>query len=106
MDVTVRARLDSDEWSYRFVCPSCDRRTVASTSRGAALEAVEAGASLETWRQSVETDAPNRDAAPLSLADLLALRFAMSKPDWLETFSTSGNGSTTGNGTTTNESDR
>ena len=35
-DVTVRARIENDEWSYRFTCPSCDRRTVASTSREAA----------------------------------------------------------------------
>jgi hypothetical protein len=105
MDVTVRARIDSDEWSYRFVCPTCARRTVASTSRGAALEAVEAGASLETWRRPAETNGPNSDAPPLSVADLLDLRVAMSEPDWLETFSTTGNGSTSGNGSTTNESD-
>jgi predicted RNA-binding Zn-ribbon protein involved in translation (DUF1610 family) len=98
MDVTVRARIESDEWSYRFVCPSCTRRTVASTSRAAALEAVEAGAALETWRWSTEPRVVDLDASPLTFTDLLDLRVALSEPDWLETFSTSGNG--------TNDSER
>ncbi|MDQ1477735.1 MAG: hypothetical protein QOE62_2964, partial [Actinomycetota bacterium] len=74
LDVTVRARIENDQWSYRFTCPSCNRRTVASTSREAALQAVEAGASLETWRWSTETGGPDHDGPPLSLADLLDLR--------------------------------
>lgn len=114
-DVTVRARIENDEWSYRFTCPSCDRRTVALTSREAALQAVEAGASLETWRWTSEADGPDHDGPPLSLADLLDLRVALSEPSWLETLSTAGNGSmgnastgngSPGNGTPKNDSDR
>jgi predicted RNA-binding Zn-ribbon protein involved in translation (DUF1610 family) len=104
LDVTVRARIENDEWSYRFTCPSCNRRTVASTSREAALQAVEAGASLETWRWSSETDGPDHDGPPLSLADLLDLRVALSEPTWLETLSTADKGST-GDGTSKNDSD-
>jgi predicted RNA-binding Zn-ribbon protein involved in translation (DUF1610 family) len=98
VDVTVRARIESDDWSYRFICPTCERRTVASTSRAAALEAVEAGAGLETWRWSSDGGSTH-DGPPLSLADLLELRVALSEPDWLDTLSTSDNGSA-------NESDR
>ncbi len=91
VDVTVRARIENDEWSYRFTCPTCTRPTVASTSREAALEAVEAGSSLETWRWSTELDDPAHDGPPLSLADLLDLRVSLSEPDWLETLATSDN---------------
>lgn len=98
VDVTVRARIESDDWSYRFICPTCERRTVASTSRAAALEAVEAGATLETWRWSSDGGSA-RDGPPLNLSDLLELRLALSEPDWLETLSTSDNGSA-------NDSDR
>jgi predicted RNA-binding Zn-ribbon protein involved in translation (DUF1610 family) len=98
VEVTVRARIESDDWTYRFTCPTCERRTVASTSREAALEAVEAGASLETWRLAADGGSTHA-GPPLSLSDLLELRVALSEPDWLETLSTSGNGSP-------NESDR
>ena len=87
LDVTVRARIDIDEWSYRFICPTCGRRAVASTSRAAALEAVEEGSSLETWRWSTGTDEPVREGPPLTMADLRALRVALSEPDWLESLS-------------------
>jgi hypothetical protein len=93
--VTVRARIEYDEWSYRFMCPTCARLTVASTSRQPALEAVEAGAALETWRWSIETGGPDFDAPPLGLGDLLDLRVALSEPTWLDTLSTSDNGTST-----------
>ena len=89
LDVTVRARVETDEWSYRFICPTCDRRTVATTSRAAALQAVEAGASLEPWRWPTETEQPVRDETPLSLADLRDLQGALSDPKWLDTLSRS-----------------
>ena len=89
LDVTVRARIETDDWSYRFTCPTCTRRTVATTSRAAALQAVEAGASLETWRWSAETNEVVSDGPPLSLADLRDLRGALSDPDWLDAFSRS-----------------
>jgi predicted RNA-binding Zn-ribbon protein involved in translation (DUF1610 family) len=87
LEVTVRARIDIDEWSYRFTCPTCSRRAVASTSRAAALEAVEEGSSLETWQWSADADAFERNGPPLSMADLRALRVALSEPDWLESLS-------------------
>jgi predicted RNA-binding Zn-ribbon protein involved in translation (DUF1610 family) len=89
--VTVRARIEIDEWSYRFICPSCNLRAVASTSREAALQAVEAGATLESWRWSSEADDPDHNGPPLSLADLLDLRVALSEPSWFETLSTADN---------------
>jgi hypothetical protein len=103
--VTVRARIDIDEWSYRFTCPTCARRAVASTSRAAALQAVEEGSSLETWRWSIETREPERDGPPMSLADLLDLRVALSEPDWLETLSRSADESAD-NRSGKNDSDR
>ena len=87
LDVTVRARIETDHWSYRFTCPMCARRTVAPTSRAAALQALEAGASLETWRWSTETDTPVNEGPPLTLADLRDLRGALADPSWLDTFS-------------------
>jgi predicted RNA-binding Zn-ribbon protein involved in translation (DUF1610 family) len=104
-DVTVRARIDIDEWSYRFTCPTCARRAVASTSRAAALQAVEEGSELETWHRSVETHEPERDGPPMSLADLLDLRAALSEPDWLETLSRSADESAD-NRSGKNDSDR
>lgn len=89
LDVTVRARIETDHWSYRFTCPTCNRRTVDTTSRAAALQAVEAGASLETWRWSTESDEQERSGPPLSLADLRDLRGALSDPEWLDAFSRS-----------------
>ena len=86
-DVTVRARIDSDDWSYRFICPTCTLRTVAGTSRAAALQAVEAGASLETWRWSIDDDEHGREGPPLSYTDLQDLRGALSQPDWLDSLS-------------------
>jgi predicted RNA-binding Zn-ribbon protein involved in translation (DUF1610 family) len=105
LDVTVRARIEADEWSYRFTCPSCNRRAVASTSREAALQAVEAGASLETWRWSTESDGPDRDAPPLNLGDLLDLRVSLSEPGFLETLAIADKGSPS-NGTSKNDFDR
>jgi len=87
LEVTVRARIDIDEWSYRFTCPTCGRRAVASTSRAAALEAVEEGSPLETWRWSNGIDEPVREGPPLSMTDLRALRVALSEPDWLASLS-------------------
>jgi hypothetical protein len=89
LDVTVRARIEADEWSYRFTCPTCARRAVATTSRSAALQAVEAGASLETWRWSTDSHESVPDRPPMSLADLRDLRGALSDPDWLDAFSRS-----------------
>jgi hypothetical protein len=87
LDITVRARIETDEWSYRFTCPTCTRRAVATTSRAAALQAVEAGASLETWRWSAESHETVSDGPPMSLADLRDLRGALSDPHWLDAFS-------------------
>jgi hypothetical protein len=89
LDVTVRARIENDDWSYRFTCPMCARRAVATTSRAAALRAVEAGAALETWRWLTEMDERASGGPPLSLVDLLDLRMALSEPDWLETLTKS-----------------
>jgi len=92
--VTVRALIENDEWSYRFTCPTCALRAVATTSRAAALLAVEAGATLETWNWSTESG-PDPDAPPLTLSDLRDLRVALAEPTWIDTLSTSGNGSNT-----------
>jgi hypothetical protein len=89
LNVTVRARIETDEWSYRFTCPTCTRRAVAATSRAAALQAVEAGASLETWRWSTESHEALRAGPPMTLADLRDLRGALSDPEWLDAFSRS-----------------
>lgn len=84
-DVTVRACMESDRWSYRFTCPTCGRRSVAATSRAAALRAVESGARLETWRWPAELDERSLPGPPLTLDDLLDLRVSISEPDWLAT---------------------
>jgi hypothetical protein len=42
---------------------------------------------LETWRWSTDTDDFERNGPPLSMADLRALRVALSEPDWLESLS-------------------
>ena len=54
--VTIRGCLDDDKWSYRFTCPDCDLPTVEDTSAARALDAVEIGVRLETWRYPIELD--------------------------------------------------
>jgi hypothetical protein len=85
--VTVRNCLDTDTWSYWFVCPSCESRTAAGTQPGPALAAVHAGARLETWHLPAELNEHN-DAPPLSVADVLKLRIALTEPDWIDRLAT------------------
>jgi hypothetical protein len=88
--VTIRGCLDDDKWSYRFTCPECDLPTVEATSADRALDAVEIGVSLETWRYPIELD-ERHDGPKLNLVDVLELHRALNEPDWFETLAHVGN---------------
>ena len=83
-EVTIRGCIDDDKWSYRFTCPDCDLPTVEDTSSARALDAVEIGVNLETWRYPIELD-EKHDGPNLNLVDVLDLHRALSRPDWFET---------------------
>jgi len=83
--VTIRGCLDDDTWSYRFTCPDCGLPTVEDTSAARALDAVEVGVRLETWRYPLELD-ERHDGPKLNLVDVLELHRALIEPDWFETF--------------------
>lgn len=82
--VTIRGCLDDDTWSYRFTCPECGLTTVEDTSAVRALDAVEIGVALETWRYPTELD-ERHDGPRLNLVDVLELHRALIEPDWFET---------------------
>jgi hypothetical protein len=82
-DVTVRGCLDDDQWSYRFTCPECGLPTVEATSVTRALDAVEIGVSVETWRYPSELD-EEHDGPLLNLVDVLELHRALIEPDWFD----------------------
>ena len=82
-EVTIRNCVDNDAWSYWFICPGCRSRTSAGTRRRSALEAIDSGSTLNTWRLPAELDErPN--GPPLTLVDLLELHLLLREPDWLD----------------------
>ncbi len=82
-DVTIRNCIDTDDWSYRFVCPACGVRSAAATKPAQALAAMCEGAEFETWTLPAEAyERP--DGPPLTLVDVLELRLLLIEPDWIE----------------------
>ena len=81
--VTIRGCLDDDQWSYRFTCSECGKPTVEATSASRALDALEIGVQLETWRYPTELDEQHA-GAKLNLADVLDLHRALMEPDWFD----------------------
>ncbi len=82
-DVTIRNCIETDAWSYAFTCPRCRIRDAAPTSRRAALAAISAGATMQTWRLPAEIS-ERRDGPPLTFVDLLELRLMLIEPDFIE----------------------
>ncbi len=80
--VTVRSCTDNDDWSYRFTCASCGVRAVASTARIAALRAMAAGATFETWSLPEELD-ERFDGEQFCEADVAGLVRSVEDPRWL-----------------------
>ena len=82
-DVTIRNCVDSDEWSYWFRCPTCQRRAAGTTHRGPALDAILSGSAFETWRTPAEVfERP--EGSPFTYADVLELRLRLIEPDWTD----------------------
>ena len=85
-DVTLRHCADDESWSYRFTCQSCLRPTNSPTDERAALDAVAAGAELESWRLPAEL-LEHGDGPPLTIVDLFELREGLLRPDWFDELS-------------------
>jgi hypothetical protein len=81
--VVLRNCMDTDQWSYRFRCPECDRTTVASTGRRSGLAAAAVGVAVETWQLPRPSVTPA--GAPFTALDALALRATLNERDWFET---------------------
>jgi hypothetical protein len=81
-EVTVRACLDTEAWSYRFTCPKCRLRTVGSCpTTHALLGAVRAGAGFEAWALPAELG-ERPTGPPINLVDALELHRLLLEPDW------------------------
>jgi hypothetical protein len=87
--VTIRGCPDRDQWSYRFTCPGCGITSVAPTTEGRALQAIEIGAALETWHDSRELH-EQHEGPVLTLIDSLELHRELDEPDWFEKFLAAG----------------
>ena len=83
-EVTVRSCVDNSDWSYRFTCPTCHLPTVGHSEIQRLLDAVSAGAGLESWTLPVDKH-DRKDAPPFTEVDILELHLLMIEPDWLET---------------------
>ncbi len=82
-DVTIRNCVETDKWSYWFVCDRCRLRAAGATNRRAALDAVGAGSKFDTWRLPAELN-ERSDAPPLTWVNVLELRLALIEPDCLD----------------------
>ena len=82
-EVTIRGCLDDDQWSYRFTCAECGQTSVESTSANRALDAVEIGVNLETWRYPSELEEVH-EGPKLTLVDVLELHRVLIEPDWFD----------------------
>ena len=82
-EVTLRRCIDDDGWAYRFTCPSCRAIVVSPTDECAALDAVAAGARLETWRLPAEL-LEHPDGPPLTFVDLFEFQESLLEPDWFD----------------------
>ena len=79
--VTVRACLDTEEWSYRFTCPKCQLRTVGACATERLMDAMNAGADFEAWSLPAEFE-ERPDGPPLNAFDVLELHRLLLEPDW------------------------
>jgi predicted RNA-binding Zn-ribbon protein involved in translation (DUF1610 family) len=82
-DVTVRSCIDTDEWSYRFICPKCQLRTIGRSVTAALLDAVDAGADFEAWTLPAGLD-EEPTGPPFTLADVLEMHLLLLEPDWFD----------------------
>jgi hypothetical protein len=82
-ELTIRNCVETDEWSYCFLCHGCSLRASGVTQRGAALDTVCAGAKFESWHLPAELH-ERPDAPPLAWVDVLELRLALIEPDWID----------------------
>jgi hypothetical protein len=79
--VTVRACLDTEAWSYRFICPKCHLRTIGACAAEPLMAALNAGAAFESWSLPAELD--ERPAGPaLNVVDVLEFHLLLLEPDW------------------------
>jgi hypothetical protein len=82
--VTVRWCLDTNGWSYRTQCSSCQIVFVANTREDRAHRALAAGAQLEMWTLPAELNERPAGGRTIDPVDILELRLAMLEPGWFE----------------------
>jgi len=82
-DVTIRNCVDTDDWSYWFVCPCCRSRAAAATPRPSALDAICAGSAFDTWSLPAELN-ERPEGPPFTFVDLIEMRLLLIEPDWID----------------------
>lgn len=80
--VTVRIDPDPAAATYRFVCPACREPVVRTASPRVVALLVAADAPAVVHRPAPGT--PPATRGPITAADLVGLRRALTRPDWLE----------------------
>ena len=82
--VTVRWCLDTNVWSYRARCSSCQITFVAGTREDRAHRALAAGAKLEMWTLPAELNERPGSGRTIDAVDILELRLALMEPEWFD----------------------
>ena len=82
--VTVRWCLDTNAWSYRARCASCQITFVASTREDRAHRALAAGARLEMWTLPAELNERPGPGRTVDAVDILEFRLALMEPEWFD----------------------
>jgi hypothetical protein len=82
--VTVRWCLDTNGWSYRARCSTCDILFVAPTREDRAHRALAAGAKLEMWTLPAELNERPSIGRTIDAVDILELRLALMEPEWFD----------------------
>jgi hypothetical protein len=86
--VTVRIDPDPAPASYRFVCPGCHEAVVRTASPRVVALLVAADAPTVVHRPAHGAARGRR--GPITAADLVGLRRALARPDWLDTLLAAG----------------
>ena len=82
--VTVRWCLDTNVWSYRARCSSCQITFVAGTREDRAHRALAVGAKLEMWTLPAELNERPGSGRTIDAVDILELRLALMEPEWFD----------------------
>ena len=83
--VTVRWCLDTNVWSYRARCSSCEITFVAGTREDRVVLGPRRGAKLgKMWTLPAELNERPGSGRTIDAVDILELRLALMEPEWFD----------------------